>query len=48
MNRSLAFLAIAALGNVTYHPGQKTISPNANPMILLMGWRCSLATCVPG
>ncbi|HUJ27959.1 MAG TPA: EamA family transporter [Myxococcales bacterium] len=37
MNRALAFLAIAAMGNVTYHLGQKTISPSANPMALLMG-----------
>lgn len=36
MQRSLLFLAIAALGNVTYHLGQKTISPTANPMVLLM------------
>ncbi len=36
MKQSLVFLAIAALGNVTYHLGQKTISPGANPMVLLM------------
>lgn len=36
MKQSLLFLAIAALGNVTYHLGQKTISPSANPMVLLM------------
>jgi drug/metabolite transporter (DMT)-like permease len=36
MNQALFFLAIAALGNVTYHLGQKTISPSANPMVLLM------------
>lgn len=36
MKQALVFLGIAALGNVTYHLGQKTISPTANPMILLM------------
>jgi len=36
MKQPLLFLAIAALGNVTYHLGQKTISPRANPMVLLM------------
>jgi len=36
MRQPLLFLAIAALGNVTYHLGQKTISPTANPMVLLM------------
>jgi drug/metabolite transporter (DMT)-like permease len=37
MRQALFFLAIATLGTVTYHLGQKTISPNANPMLLLMG-----------
>ena len=36
MKQALIFLSIAALGNITYHLGQKTISPTANPMILLM------------
>lgn len=36
MKQALIFLGIAALGNITYHLGQKTISPTANPMILLM------------
>lgn len=36
MKRSLLFLAVAALGNVVYHLGQKTLSPRANPMVLLM------------
>jgi hypothetical protein len=36
MRQPLLFLALAALGNVTYHLGQKTISPTANPMVLLM------------
>jgi hypothetical protein len=36
MKRTLIFLALAALGNVTYHLGQKTISSSANPMLLLM------------
>jgi len=36
MKQALIFLGIAAMGNVTYHLGQKTISPSANPMILLM------------
>jgi drug/metabolite transporter (DMT)-like permease len=36
MKPALLFLAVAALGNVTYHLGQKTISPRANPMVLLM------------
>jgi drug/metabolite transporter (DMT)-like permease len=36
MKQAFVFLAIAALGNITYHLGQKTISPTANPMILLM------------
>jgi drug/metabolite transporter (DMT)-like permease len=36
MKQALIFLGIAALGNITYHLGQKTISPTANPMALLM------------
>jgi drug/metabolite transporter (DMT)-like permease len=36
MKQALLFLGIAAIGNITYHLGQKTISPTANPMILLM------------
>lgn len=36
MKQALVFLSIAALGNITYHLGQKTISPTANPMVLLM------------
>jgi drug/metabolite transporter (DMT)-like permease len=36
MKQALIFLGIAAMGNITYHLGQKTISPTANPMILLM------------
>lgn len=36
MKQALMFLGIAAVGNITYHLGQKTISPSANPMVLLM------------
>jgi drug/metabolite transporter (DMT)-like permease len=36
MKRTFVFLAIAALGNVTYHLGQKNITRDANPMVLLM------------
>lgn len=36
MKNAALFLAVAALGNVVYHLGQKTISPRANPMVLLM------------
>ena len=36
MNQILVFLGIAAVGNAIYHLGQKTISPGANPMVLLM------------
>ena len=36
MRQALIFLAIAALGNVTYHVGQKTLPSTANPMVLLM------------
>jgi drug/metabolite transporter (DMT)-like permease len=36
LKQVLVFLGIAALGNVTYHLGQKTLSPTANPMVLLM------------
>ncbi len=36
MKSTLLFLAVAALGNVTYHIGQRTLSPRANPRVLLM------------
>jgi drug/metabolite transporter (DMT)-like permease len=36
MKPFLLFLLIAAIGNTTYHIGQKTLSSIANPMILLM------------
>jgi drug/metabolite transporter (DMT)-like permease len=36
MNQLFLFLGIAAVGNAIYHLGQKTLSPGANPMILLM------------
>ena len=36
MRQAALFLAIAVLGNVTYHLGQRTLSPRANPMVLLM------------
>jgi drug/metabolite transporter (DMT)-like permease len=36
MKETLAFLAVAALGNVVYHLGQKTIPQGANPMFVLM------------
>lgn len=36
MNQILVFLGIAAVGNAIYHLGQKTLSPGANPMVLLM------------
>lgn len=35
MKQAILFLGLAALGNVTYHLGQKTLSPSANPMVLL-------------
>jgi drug/metabolite transporter (DMT)-like permease len=35
--KALLFLGVATLGTATYHLGQKTISPQANPMVLLMG-----------
>ena len=35
MKQAILFLGLAALGNVTYHLGQKTLSPTANPMVLL-------------
>jgi hypothetical protein len=37
MKPFLLFLILAALGNVAYHIGQKTLSPAGNPMVLLMG-----------
>jgi drug/metabolite transporter (DMT)-like permease len=46
MNRSLVFLAVAALGNVIYHLGQKTLPPGANPMVLLMAvYAIAFALC---
>ena len=36
MSRAVLFLAVAALGSAVYHLGQKTLSPRANPMVLLM------------
>jgi drug/metabolite transporter (DMT)-like permease len=36
MKQTLLCLAVATLGNVAYHLGQKTISPAVNPMVLLM------------
>jgi drug/metabolite transporter (DMT)-like permease len=36
MKETLLFLGMAALGNVIYHLGQRTLSPVANPMALLM------------
>jgi len=36
MNQIIVFLGIAAVGNAIYHLGQKTLSPGANPMVLLM------------
>jgi drug/metabolite transporter (DMT)-like permease len=36
MKETLLFLAVAALGNVVYHLGQKTLTPAANPMVVLM------------
>ena len=44
--RTLLFLALAALGNVTYHLGQKTIARDANPMVLLMAaYAVAFALC---
>jgi drug/metabolite transporter (DMT)-like permease len=46
MRQTLLFLAVAALGNVTYHLGQKTLSPTANPMVLLMAvYAIAFAIC---
>jgi drug/metabolite transporter (DMT)-like permease len=36
MKETLLFLGVAALGNAIYHLGQRTLSPSANPMALLM------------
>ena len=36
MKSTLLFLFVAALGNFSYHIGQKALPPNANPMVLLM------------
>jgi len=36
MKPFVMFLLVAALGNATYHIGQKTLSPTVNPMVLLM------------
>jgi drug/metabolite transporter (DMT)-like permease len=36
MKETLLFLAVAALGNVIYHLGQRTLTPAGNPMVLLM------------
>lgn len=36
MKTTLFFLFIAALGNVSYHIGQKSLPPSINPMVLLM------------
>ncbi|HZZ84292.1 MAG TPA: hypothetical protein VFE30_07115 [Anaeromyxobacteraceae bacterium] len=36
MKSPLFFLAVAALGSVTYHLGQRTNSARVNPMVLLM------------
>jgi drug/metabolite transporter (DMT)-like permease len=36
MKETLLFLGLAALGNAIYHLGQRTLSPAANPMVLLM------------
>lgn len=36
MNQIFVFLGLAAVGNAIYHIGQKTLSPGANPMVLLM------------
>jgi drug/metabolite transporter (DMT)-like permease len=46
MKQAIFFLGIAALGVVTYHMGQKTISPTANPMVLLMAvYAVAFALC---
>lgn len=36
MNRVIAFLLVAALGNAIYHLGQKTAPSGANPLLVLM------------
>lgn len=36
MKETVLFLAVAAVGNVVYHLGQKTIPQGANPMFVLM------------
>lgn len=36
MKPFVLFLLVAAVGNATYHIGQKTLSPTVNPMALLM------------
>ena len=36
MKSTLLFLFVAALGNFSYHIGQKALPSNANPMVLLM------------
>lgn len=36
MKSTLFFLFLAALGNFSYHIGQKTLPQSANPMVLLM------------
>ncbi len=37
MKEVFAALAVATLGCVVYHAGQKAISPSVNPMVLLLG-----------
>jgi drug/metabolite transporter (DMT)-like permease len=36
MKETLLCLGVAALGNAVYHLGQRTLTPAANPMVLLM------------
>jgi drug/metabolite transporter (DMT)-like permease len=46
MKQPILFLAIAALGSVTYHLGQKTLPPAVNPMVLLMAvYAVALVLC---
>jgi drug/metabolite transporter (DMT)-like permease len=46
MKQPILFLAIAALGSVTYHLGQKTLPSTANPMLLLMAvYAVAFALC---
>jgi drug/metabolite transporter (DMT)-like permease len=46
MKQPILFLAVAALGSVTYHVGQKTLPPGANPMLLLMAvYAAALVLC---